>query len=75
MEIYGMLGERLGMIGKAETHDKAVPEGRSTPDWQKDFLQKPSISTRKGIAWVRYPSSSILETTFCVQDDNEMLLA
>ncbi|OAL39354.1 hypothetical protein AYO20_01224 [Fonsecaea nubica] len=47
MEIFGMLGERLGTIGKVE---KKVEEA-VLPRWKKDFLQKPSISVRKGIAW------------------------
>ncbi|KIY00543.1 uncharacterized protein Z520_03206 [Fonsecaea multimorphosa CBS 102226] len=50
MEIYGMLGERLGTIGEVKKEeDKA--EGAEFPQWKKDLLRKPSISIRKGIAW------------------------
>ncbi|OCT51021.1 hypothetical protein CLCR_08778 [Cladophialophora carrionii] len=51
MEIYGMLGEKLGTIGKDKTHDSGQPEEQNVPQWKKDFLQKPSISSRNGIAW------------------------
>ncbi|KAJ9607783.1 hypothetical protein H2200_007862 [Cladophialophora chaetospira] len=50
MEIYGMLGEKLGTIGKS-TQDDKQQEVESLPQWKKDFLQKPSISVRNGIAW------------------------
>ncbi|OAP59928.1 hypothetical protein AYL99_04930 [Fonsecaea erecta] len=54
MEIFGMLGERLGIIGTADkAKDKA--EGAELPHWKKQFLQKPSISVRKGIAWSYTP--------------------
>jgi hypothetical protein len=46
MEIYGMLGERLGPIGAPKEDSSSLPR------WKKEFLQKPSISIRKGIAWV-----------------------
>ncbi|KIW91868.1 uncharacterized protein Z519_07838 [Cladophialophora bantiana CBS 173.52] len=51
MEIYGMLGERLGTIGKAEKRAEDKAEETELPQWKKDLLQKPSISVRRGIAW------------------------
>ncbi|KIW66340.1 hypothetical protein PV04_05676 [Phialophora macrospora] len=51
MEIYGMLGEKLGSIGEVKAHHLGQAEERDIPQWKKDFLQKPSISTRRGIAW------------------------
>lgn len=47
MQMYGMSGERLGTIGQE-------PEGLSwkLPAWKQDFLAKPSVSIRRGIAWV-----------------------
>lgn len=47
MEIYGMTGERLGAIGQARGKKQ-----KEIPEWKKNFLQKPSLSIRKGIAWV-----------------------
>ena len=46
MEMYGMTGERLGTIGQLQ------PAAAELPGWKKEFLQKPSVSVRKGIAWV-----------------------
>lgn len=43
MEMRGMMGERLGVIGQASDQ---------LPQWKQDFLSKPSASVRKGIAWV-----------------------
>lgn len=58
MEIYGMTGEKLGTIGQVDKGKKdanadvdAVQDAH-LPQWKRDFLQKPSISTRRGIAWV-----------------------
>ncbi|EXJ58063.1 hypothetical protein A1O7_05486 [Cladophialophora yegresii CBS 114405] len=51
MEIYGMLGEKLGTIGKDKAQDHGQPEEQKLPQWKQDFLQKPSISSRNGIAW------------------------
>ena len=48
MEIYGMTGERLGTIGSTEKK----PDEANLPQWQRDFLSKPSISVRRGIARV-----------------------
>lgn len=60
MEIYGMTGERLGKIGvkyeTAEEKHEARQGEDDLPQWKKDFLSKPSISVRKGIAWVSLPS-------------------
>jgi hypothetical protein len=42
MEIYGMTGERLGVIGQA-------PEAQ-LPPWKRELLAKPSVSARRGIA-------------------------
>ncbi|EHY53022.1 hypothetical protein HRR83_006139 [Exophiala dermatitidis] len=57
MEIYGMTGEKLGTIGQVDKGKKdanadvdAVQDAH-LPQWKRDFLQKPSISTRRGIAW------------------------
>ncbi|EXJ90575.1 hypothetical protein A1O1_03678 [Capronia coronata CBS 617.96] len=44
MEFYGMTGEKLGTIGQVGTMTEL-------PRWKKAFLEKPSISIRKGIAW------------------------
>ena len=55
MEFYGMSGERLGTIGQPKPPSPPPPLPATTavlPQWKKDFLQKPSISVRKGIAWV-----------------------
>ena len=46
MQMYGMSGEKLGPIGP-----KADVEAKSS-SWKEDFLSKPSVSIRKGIAWV-----------------------
>ncbi|EXJ81028.1 hypothetical protein A1O3_07316 [Capronia epimyces CBS 606.96] len=48
MEFYGMTGEKLGTIGQVE--EKGA-KGADLPRWKKAFLEKPSISIRKGIAW------------------------
>ncbi len=50
MEFYGMTGEKLGVIGQI---DGTKSKFDDLPQWKKDLLQKPSISVRKGIAWVR----------------------
>jgi hypothetical protein len=50
MEFYGMSGERLGKIGPAEAD--AADE---LPQWKRDLLHKPSMSVRKGIAYVSPP--------------------
>ena len=50
MEFYGMTGEKLGVIGQI---DATTSKFDDLPQWKKDLLQKPSISVRKGIAWVR----------------------
>lgn len=44
-----MTGERLGTIGQVEG-ERA--KQANLPQWKKEFLEKPSISVRKGIAWV-----------------------
>jgi hypothetical protein len=54
MEMYGMLGERLGTIGGPEDRGDGKAEELDMPQWKTDFLQKPSISTRNGIAWVSH---------------------
>ena len=46
MEIYGMTGERLGPIGS----EGQEPE----PEWKRILLSRPSVSVRRGIAWVCY---------------------
>jgi hypothetical protein len=51
MEIHGMLGEKLGEIGIRD--QKASPD-QDLPQWKKDFISKPSVSSRNGIAWVSY---------------------
>ncbi|KAL2417571.1 hypothetical protein ABEF95_012256 [Exophiala dermatitidis] len=57
MEFYGMTGEKLGTIGqvdkgKKDTNaDADAVHDDDLPQWKRDFLQKPSISTRRGIAW------------------------
>ena len=45
-----MTGEKLGVIGQI---DATTSKFDDLPQWKKDLLQKPSISVRKGIAWVR----------------------
>ena len=51
-----MLGERLGPVGnskgKEQRHIQDESQQQGVPQWKKGFLQKPSISVRKGIAWV-----------------------
>lgn len=42
-----MTGEKLGTIGQVSEQSTELPQ------WKKSFLKKPSISTRKGVAWVR----------------------
>lgn len=46
MEIYGMTGERLGVIGTEDSKSE-----KRLPQWKQDFLSKPSVSVRRGIAW------------------------
>lgn len=46
-----MTGERLGVIGTKESDSEG-----DVPQWKKDFLSKPSVSVRKGIAWVSHAS-------------------
>ena len=45
MEMFGLGGERLGKIGTSQEEE--------VPEWKKTLLSKPSVSKRKGIAWVR----------------------
>ncbi len=52
MQFYGMLGEKLGSIGKSKEQGEEN-EQHDMPQWKRDFLQKPSISVRNGIARVR----------------------
>ena len=47
-----MLGEKLGMISKSRKQDDNTEE-QAIPQWKKSLLQKPSVSVRNGIAWVR----------------------
>jgi hypothetical protein len=47
MEIYGMMGERLGP--SSATPSATTSANKAMPPWQRDFLKKPSISVRKGI--------------------------
>jgi hypothetical protein len=58
MEIYGMTGERLGEIGIR--YQKSLQE-QDLPQWKKDFMSKPSVSIRDGIAWVSYSSSKSMD--------------
>lgn len=51
MQMYGMTGEPLGKIGQE-------PETSTLPAWKQEFLSKPSVSIRKGIAWVSDSSTS-----------------
>lgn len=46
MQMYGMSGEPLGLIGRPESPTEKLPA------WKQDILSKPSASVRKGIAWV-----------------------
>jgi hypothetical protein len=46
MQIFGVTGESLGTIG-------AKAEDRQEPQWKRILNAKPSVSIRKGIAWVR----------------------
>jgi hypothetical protein len=58
MEIYGMMGERLGTIG---TVTPPPP-----PGWKASLLAKASVSTRCGIAWgfaAAYEDTSTLVLT------------
>ena len=49
-----MTGERLGVIGTKESDSEG-----DFPQWKKDFLSKPSVSVRKGIAWVSLASGEL----------------
>ncbi|RMD41852.1 hypothetical protein DV735_g3296, partial [Chaetothyriales sp. CBS 134920] len=52
MEVYGLTGEKLGLIGEvAKDKDTVVAAAPALPEWQRAYLSKPSISIRKGIAW------------------------
>jgi len=44
-----MTGESLGTIGQSQAEAKVDVE--SLPDWKRNLLFKPGISTRQGIAW------------------------
>lgn len=59
-----MTGERLGTIGQPKPPPSTTPTTSATaaelPEWKKEFLQKPSISVRKGIAWVGHLELSSL---------------
>lgn len=46
MQIFGVTGEALGTIGVEEE------EHQQEPVWKKILAGKPSVSVRKGIAWV-----------------------
>ena len=46
MQIFGVTGEALGTIGAGEVERKQEPE------WKAILAGKPSVSVRKGIAWV-----------------------
>ncbi|RMZ83339.1 hypothetical protein DV737_g1674, partial [Chaetothyriales sp. CBS 132003] len=50
MEMFGMTGERLGTIGAVEKSREDEAEA-ALPQWQREFLSKPSVSIRQGIAW------------------------
>jgi hypothetical protein len=45
MQMFGVTGESLGTIG-------AQAEVKEQPQWQRLLTAKPSVSVRKGIAWV-----------------------
>lgn len=51
MEIYGMTGEKLGVIGQVQAETQQQSD---LPQWKLDFLRRPSISVRKSIAWVSF---------------------
>jgi hypothetical protein len=68
MEMYGMTGERLGTIGSPQQEGG----NDNLPQWKRELLSKPSISVRRGIAWVSLvlhtpssPSSALIVTFFC----------
>lgn len=54
-----MTGERLGSIGLPQ-----APEGLpwKLPKWKEDFLAKPSVSIRRGIAWVSVDVRTVYTT-------------
>lgn len=54
-----MTGEPLGTIGQPKPPPSSTTATTSAtaaelPEWKKEFLQRPSISVRKGIAWVSH---------------------
>ena len=49
MKIYGVTGESLGEIG-----EQAVQQDEEQPEWKRILASTPSVSIRKGIAWVRF---------------------
>src|ERR1700761_1442098 len=55
MEIHGILGESLGSIGghqpPVSSSTTTQEDSRPVPEWKKALLSRPSISTRKGMAW------------------------
>ncbi|KIX02397.1 uncharacterized protein Z518_08338 [Rhinocladiella mackenziei CBS 650.93] len=85
MDFYGMTGEKLGTIGQVEGKS---PRQGNLPQWKKDFLEKPSVSIRKGIAWgfsspyedtstlvLTSPKSDFVDIRFPVQPDPSKPLA
>ncbi len=49
MQIFGVTGEALGSIG-TQPESEQVPA--LEPEWKRLLVAKPSVSLRKGIAWV-----------------------
>ncbi len=53
MQIFGVTGESLGSIGtKPEPEPEPEPVPALQPEWKRLLVAKPSVSLRKGIAWV-----------------------
>jgi hypothetical protein len=50
MQIFGVTGESLGTIGVREEPKKTEPEPE--PEWKRMLDARPSVSVRRGIAWV-----------------------
>ena len=60
-----MTGERLGVIGRQDED--------LTPDWKSMLLSKPSVSTRRGIAWGFRPPYEDTSTLVLTSNGNDFV--
>ncbi|KAK5939638.1 hypothetical protein PMZ80_008017 [Knufia obscura] len=68
MQMYGMSGEQLGVIGQEQN---TSPE--KLPAWKQDFLAKPSASVRRGIAWGYNPPYEDTDTLVLTAPSGEFV--